>query len=271
MPVVAAARTDARVPADVAAEVVGLGQRALGARRGHLEPVALAHLGQQLGDALAQRERDALRVVDEEAHELAADDLREQHLHLRLRRCQPGLDVGLYRAHLSLVLQQKSGRAPAFNTRPGVAKALADVIAPAVKPRAGALSRAKRSSRSRAGPVAVDPVVVAVGPQAGGERQRPARLVRAAALHQRAAEAEQRVVVRRRALDDRLELDRRLLEVARAEVGAAERLADRRLLWLDLGRLRQRDGRLVELALLEQSHPPLEQLVYVRHVHPAYP
>src|SRR5215212_10208327 len=137
MPVVATARANARAPADVAAEVVGLGQRALGARRGHLEPVALAHLGQQLGDALAQLERDALRMVDEEAHELAADDLREQHLHLRLRLCQPGLDVGLYRAHMSLVLQQKSGRAPAFKTTTHRGReSCSDVIAPGVKPRA---------------------------------------------------------------------------------------------------------------------------------------
>src|SRR5215208_2134181 len=178
------------------------------------------------------------------------------------------------------VLQQKSGRAPALNTRPGVAKAPADVIAPGGGPRAEALSRPKRSSRSRAGAVAVDserssrsragavavdPVVVAVGPQAGGERQRPARLVRPAALHQRAAEAEERIVVRRRALDDGLELDRRLLVVARAEERPPERLADRRLLRLEPGGLAERDRRLVELPRLQQAGSALEQLVDIFH------
>ena len=37
--VVVAARTDTRAPADVAAEVLGLGERALGPRRGDLQRV----------------------------------------------------------------------------------------------------------------------------------------------------------------------------------------------------------------------------------------
>ena len=112
MAVVAGARAHARAPADVAAEVVGLGERPLGARRGDLQRVALAHLGQQLGDALAQLERDALRMVDEQAHELAAHHLGEQHLDLGLGVCQPGLDVGLYRAHDSSLSNKKAGERP---------------------------------------------------------------------------------------------------------------------------------------------------------------
>ena len=48
--------------------MVGLGQRALGARRGDLQRVALADLRQRVGDALAQRERDAVGMVDEQPH-----------------------------------------------------------------------------------------------------------------------------------------------------------------------------------------------------------
>ena len=43
------AQADAGAAAEEAAEVVGLGQRALAARRGDLERVALADLGQQRG------------------------------------------------------------------------------------------------------------------------------------------------------------------------------------------------------------------------------
>ena len=60
------------------------------------------------------------------AHDLAAHDLREQHLHLRLGLCQPGLDVGLYRAHRSLFSNKKAGERPLSKTTapPGVAKAV---------------------------------------------------------------------------------------------------------------------------------------------------
>ena len=57
---------------------------------------------------------------------LAAHDLREQHLHLRLRLRQPGLDVGLYRAHGSLFSNKKAGERPLSKATapPGVAKAV---------------------------------------------------------------------------------------------------------------------------------------------------
>ena len=123
--VVVAARAHARAPADEAAEVLGLGQRALGPGRGDLERVALAHRRQVVGDALAELERDAVGMVDEEAHEAAADDLGEQHLDLGLGLGEPGLDIGLDRAHVTSSFNEKSGRAPAFrNVRPEAAKAV---------------------------------------------------------------------------------------------------------------------------------------------------
>src|SRR3954470_15766779 len=113
------------------------------------------------------------------------------------------------------------------------------------------------------GPVPVDPVIAAVRPQRCRLGERPARLPGAAELHQRAAEAEQRVVVGRRPLDDRLELLARALELVRAEVGTPERLADRRLVGFEVAGLGERDRRLVEMPVLEQLRPLLEQLVRV--------
>src|SRR4051794_5598364 len=109
--------------------------------------------------------------------------------------------------------QQKSGPTPASRNDPtGGRESCPFVIAPQAlsgDPRA-LLDR--RGARPRA--VAVDAVIAAVGTEAGGERERLASLRRTAGLHQRAAEAEERVVVRRSALDDGLELDGRLLEAA---------------------------------------------------------
>jgi hypothetical protein len=56
--------------------------------------------------------------------------------------------------------------------------------------------------------------------------------------------------------------------MARAEIGTAEGLADRRLLGLQLRRLAQRHRRLIEVAGLEQRGPALEQVVDVVHAHP---
>ena len=88
-----------------------------------------------------------------------------------------------------------------------------------------------------------------------------ARLVVAAEQLQRAAEAEQREVVGRRAVDDRLELGRRLLVALRAEQRAAERLADRRLVGLEVAGARQRDGGGVEVAVLQEARPAREEVV----------
>src|SRR4051812_3131214 len=118
-----------------------------------------------------------------------------------------------------------------------------------------------RLRRLGARSVPVDAIVAPVRAQRGGLGERPARLPGAAELHQRAAEAEERVVVRRRGRDDRLELRARALELVRAEVRAAERLADRRLVGFEITRLGERDRRLVEEPLLEQLGALLIQLV----------
>src|SRR5215218_6964695 len=70
------------------------------------------------------------------------------------------------------------------------------------------IARAVRSALRGPAPreVAIAPVVRPLGAQVGGERERMAGLVVAAELLQRAAEAEQREVVRRGVLDDGLEL-----------------------------------------------------------------
>ena len=86
-------RAHARTAPDEAAEVSGLGQRALAAGRGDLERVALAQVVQQQRHALAHRERDAVGVVDEHAQAASAGDLGEQHLDRRAR-CRP--DASLY-------------------------------------------------------------------------------------------------------------------------------------------------------------------------------
>ena len=92
------------------------------------------------------------------------------------------------------------------------------------------------------------PVVAALGAQVGGEREVAARASRWPVRRQRAAEAEVRVVVDRVALDHGLELARRLGVAAAAEVGAAERLADRGLLRRQPRRLRERHRGLREVA-----------------------
>src|SRR4051794_12771938 len=87
--------------------------------------------------------------------------------------------------------------------------------------------------------VSVQLVVGALGAQRRGQRQVLARLACAACLLQRAAQAELGEVVDRVALDDRLELARRRLVAAGAEVRAAQGLADRALLGLHRARLLQ--------------------------------
>src|SRR3954453_1076987 len=104
----------------------------------------------------------------------------------------------------------------------------------AVRPRKACASRlaALTPLRSFSSAVAVDPVVVPFRVHRRGQRERLARLGGPPQLQQRAPPAEERVVVRRRPLPPRLELGARLLEVAGAEIGAPERLANRRLVGL---------------------------------------
>ena len=115
------------------------------------------------------------------------------------------------------------------------------------------------------GVIAVEAVVAAGRLQARRERERLAGLGVAAEQLQAAAEAEQGVVVRRRAVDDRLELGGRLLVALRVKQGSTERLADRRLVGRKVARTRERDRRLVVVTGLEQLGPAPEQLVNVVH------
>src|SRR5260370_14192649 len=87
------------------------------------------------------------------------------------------------------------------------------------------------------------------------------RLAHAALLLERAAERVVRVVVDRGELEQLADLGLRLLPARDAEVGDAERLADRCLLWLTLLRLLERDGRLRRHALLELRASLLEESV----------
>src|SRR5829696_8581175 len=118
--------------------------------------------------------------------------------------------------------------------------------------------------------VPVDAVVAPVRAQSGGQRERLPRVLRTAQLEQRAAEAEEGVVVGRRALDERLELGPGGLELGRAEVRAAERLTDRGLVRIEVAGLGQRDRRCREVAGLEQRRPALEEVVDVSHGHRVY-
>src|SRR3954468_10145247 len=78
--VVIAAGADPRAPADVAAEVLGLRERTLPTGRGHFQCVLLAQFRKVMSDPLAEVERDTLRMIDEEADEVASDDFGEQDL-----------------------------------------------------------------------------------------------------------------------------------------------------------------------------------------------
>src|SRR5204862_7429002 len=116
-----------------------------------------------------------------------------------------------------------------------------------------------------AGSVAIQAVVPPVGAQTRRQRERPARLGVSPELLERAAEAEERVVVRGRALHDGLELRRGLRVAPRVEVGAAERLADRGRLGVEITGPGERDGGGVIVAGLEQGGAAPEELVDVRH------
>ena len=198
-------------------------------------------------------------MVDEQAHEPAADDLGEQHLDRPARRrASRALDVGLDRALIvfSPLSNKKAGERPLSGSDPPAGReSCRDCYStgePATPSRAAAPCAVPVDAVVARGPAAVRRRArAACAPPSGG----PARM-------QRAAEAEERVVVGRRALDDGLELAPRGLELARAEVGPAERLADRGLVRLEVARPCA-SGTVggVEVAGLEQLHPALEEVV----------
>src|SRR4051812_19154620 len=92
------------------------------------------------------------------------------------------------------------------------------------------------------------------------------RLGVAALLLEAPAERVVRVVVRRRQLEDRTELRLGCVPVADAEVGDAERLADRGLVRLAELRLLERHGRLRGHPLREPLLAFAEELVRVAHM-----
>src|SRR5579875_4142828 len=110
-------------------------------------------------------------------------------------------------------------------------------------------------------------IVPPAGLQARRQRERAPRLGVAAEQLQAPPQAEQRVVVRRRPVDDRLELGGRLLVAPGAEQRAAERLADRRLVRLEVARPRERNHRLVVVATVEKLGAALEEVVDVVGCH----
>src|ERR1044072_4727030 len=97
-------------------EVRRLRERTVDARRGHLERIALAERRQLVRDALAQLQRDALGVVDEEANRVPRD-LGEQHLDARLGGRELGFDVGLELLVRGVAhVNKKSRGGPLFGT-----------------------------------------------------------------------------------------------------------------------------------------------------------
>src|SRR4051794_17482840 len=96
-----------------------------------------------------------------------------------------------------------------------------------------------------------------------GQRGVAARLAAAAGVLERAAQAEERVVVDRLALHHRLELLSRFLESAASEVRATQRFADRGLVRLEVAGPLERDRRGGKVARLEQGGAARVQLVHV--------
>ncbi len=110
------------LPAEEAGVVLRLGQRAVLSRGGHLERVAVAVVGQVRGHALAQVERHALGMIDEQTQRGGCDDLGKQQLDVRFARGEPALDLGLKlvvigpHCGISSVTHKKSGPAPTSGT-----------------------------------------------------------------------------------------------------------------------------------------------------------
>src|SRR4051794_15890908 len=92
--VVLLARAHASSPTDEPPEVLRLAEGPLRTGRGDGEAVLLQQLRERVRDALAQLERDAVGMVDEELDGVALQ-LREQHLDLRLALGELVLDLGL--------------------------------------------------------------------------------------------------------------------------------------------------------------------------------
>ena len=156
------------------------------------------------------------------------------------RRCPPGIGAASRPERMRRGAAARMGGPAHVRERPRPPRRMASAARPRPQPRAPRV-------------VAVLAVVAALGPQVRGERERVARLGVAAQQLQGAAQAEQGVVVGRRVLDDGARTPGRLAVALRAEQRPAERLADRGLVGLEVAGARERDGRGVEVALLEES------------------
>src|SRR5215212_3693660 len=99
----------ARAAADEAAEVVGLRQRPLRARRRHLQGVLGQQVAQVRGDALADAVIDAALAVDEHAYGAASHAFGQQHFHVRLRGREALLDLRLDVLHHFSLENKKGG------------------------------------------------------------------------------------------------------------------------------------------------------------------
>src|SRR5947209_2051544 len=108
------AQAHPRVTAEKAAEMLGPGQGPVLARRRDLQRVTVAVFGELPGHALAQLERDPVRMVDEQPQGPATDDLRKQHLDSGIAGGEPRLDLILQCTHgvLRRISHKKSGPAP---------------------------------------------------------------------------------------------------------------------------------------------------------------
>src|SRR5207244_5634992 len=112
-------------------------------------------------------------------------------------------------------------------------RAQAQPSRPPTRRRSGAVCGAPRA-------IAIEAVVGALGTQRARQRQRLAGLAVAPEQLHRAAQAEQGVVVRGRAVGDGVELRGGARVVARMKERPPERLADGRLLRLEVARAAER-------------------------------
>src|SRR2546423_15486137 len=134
-----------------------------------------------------------------------------------------------------------------------------------LEPRAGDRLRWLGAVRVAASAIAVQPVILALRSQRAGQREWLTGLAMAAEQLHRAPEAKQRVVVGGRMIGHGVELRRGARVVARMKERAAERLAGRRLLRLEVPRFAQRDDRRLVVAVLEQRTATLVEVIDALH------
>src|SRR4051794_37460125 len=166
----------------------------------------------------------------------------------------------LARRHESCASRIAPGSAP-FTNGPGEIGRRSMPASPARRCRGGASAEFSFAPRA----VPVEAVVLALRTQRARERKRLAGLAVAAELLHRSSQAEQRVVVRRRVRCDRPELLGGPFVALCVEQRAAERLADRGLVGLEVARFAQRDDRGLVVTVLEQLTAAPVELVHAVH------